>query len=66
MTPYRVIALGFLAILAAMVAVDLAGRRRDEGPEPLATALTAGLRTPLRRAAVLGCWVWVGYHFLAR
>jgi Family of unknown function (DUF6186) len=66
MTAYQVIVGGFLVILGAMAAVDLVGRRRRRSPEPLASALTAALRTPMWRVVVLGWWVWIGYHFLAR
>lgn len=66
MTPYLILALGFVAIFATMAAVDLAARRRRRSPEPLASALTAALRTPVWRVVVLGSWVWIGYHFLAR
>jgi len=66
MTPYQIIVVGFLAVIGGMAAVDLAGRRRGRDPAPLGTALTAALRTPVWRAVVLGSWVWIGYHFLAR
>ncbi|WP_373312258.1 DUF6186 family protein [Asanoa siamensis] len=49
-----------------MLVVDLVSRRRGRGPQPLATALTAAMRTPLGRVLVLGWWAWIGYHFLAR
>ena len=66
MTPRLVIALGFAAVFAAMLAVDLVARHRRPGPEPLATGLTAAMRRPLGRLIVLGWWLWIGYHFLAR
>ncbi|WP_373315370.1 DUF6186 family protein [Asanoa ishikariensis] len=49
-----------------MLVVDITSRRRGKGPEPVATALTAAMRTPLGRVLVLGWWCWIGYHFLAR
>jgi Family of unknown function (DUF6186) len=66
MTSYQILVAGFVVIFGAMAAVDLVGRRRGQGPAPLATALTAALRTPVWRVVVLGWWVWIGYHFLAR
>ncbi|MFJ8577347.1 DUF6186 family protein [Micromonospora sp. NPDC093277] len=67
MTARALIAAGFAAILLVMLAVDVAGRR-SAGPAraPLAEALTAALRTAAGRAVVLGVWLWLGWHFLAR
>jgi hypothetical protein len=66
MTPRDVMILGFVAVFGAMVVVDLVSRHRGRGPDPLTTALTAAMRTPVGRAVVLGWWLWIGYHFLAR
>jgi hypothetical protein len=66
MTPYRILAAGFLGILAAAAVADLVARRHHRGLAPLVTALTAALRTPAGRVVVLGAWVWIGFHFLAR
>lgn len=67
MTARAVLAAGFAAIFALMVLVDLAGRRRqDRAAAPLATALTAAMRTGTGRLLVLGVWLWMGWHFLAR
>ncbi|MGR6317634.1 DUF6186 family protein [Micromonospora soli] len=67
MTARGLIAAGFAAILLLMVAADAAARRRT-GPclAPLGAALTAALRTTTGRALVLGVWLWLGWHFLAR
>lgn len=66
MSPRFVLITGFAVIFAAMLIVDLTSRRRGRGPEPVAMALTAAMRTPLGRVLVLGWWCWIGYHFLAR
>ncbi|MEU8260780.1 DUF6186 family protein [Micromonospora sp. NPDC048999] len=67
MTARAVITAGFLAILLVMLVVDVAGRR-GVGPAraPLGEALTAAIRTTAGRALVLGVWLWLGWHFLAR
>ena len=57
---------GFAAIIAIMVAVDLLARRRRRETAPLGTALTAAMRTGAGRVVVLGVWLWMGWHFLAR
>ncbi|MEV0713899.1 DUF6186 family protein [Asanoa sp. NPDC050611] len=49
-----------------MLVLDVVSRRFGRGPQPVATALTAAMRTPLGRVLVLGWWCWIGYHFLAR
>jgi hypothetical protein len=57
---------GFVAILALAVAVELVARRAGSGVRPLSVTLTAALRTPGGRVVVLGAWLWLGWHFLAR
>lgn len=67
MTARAVITTGFAVILALMLAVDLAARR--EGARrlaPLGEVLIAASRTIAGRAVVLGVWLWLGWHFLAR
>jgi hypothetical protein len=63
-----VIVAGFAAIILAMLWTDVAARR-GAGPAglvPLGEALTAALRRTAGRAVVLGVWLWLGWHFLAR
>lgn len=66
MSARSVVAAGFAVVLAVMVAVDLTARRGGRGPAPLSTALTAAMRRPAGRLVVLGVWLWLGWHFLAR
>jgi hypothetical protein len=66
MTPRAVIVAGFAVLLAVAVAVDVAARRAEWGVRPLSTALAAALRSRGGRVAVLGAWLWLGWHFLAR
>jgi Family of unknown function (DUF6186) len=66
MSAYAVIVAGFAAIFLAMVITDLAGRRPGSRIHPLGTALIAAMRTPVGRLIVLGWWLWIGWHFLAR
>ncbi|HEX7744417.1 MAG TPA: DUF6186 family protein [Micromonosporaceae bacterium] len=49
-----------------MLATDLAGRRPGSRIAPLGAALTAAMRTSAGRVVVLGWWLWIGWHFLAR
>ncbi|SCG38925.1 hypothetical protein GA0070613_0586 [Micromonospora inositola] len=67
-TARAVITVGFAVVLALMLAVDLAARyggvRRRLAP--LSEMLIAASRTVAGRAVVLGVWLWLGWHFLAR
>jgi hypothetical protein len=65
-SPYAIIVSGFTAIFLAMLVTDLAGRRPDSRIAPLGSALTAAMRTTLGRLIVLGWWLWIGWHLLAR
>jgi hypothetical protein len=66
MSAYAFIVAGFAIILFLMLAVDLTARRSQRTLAPLGMALTAAMRTPAGRLIVLGWWVWLGWHFLAR
>ena len=66
MTTYAVLVVGFTAIFLAMLATDVGARRPGSRIAPLGTALTAAMRTPAGRLVVLGWWLWIGWHFLAR
>lgn len=66
MTPRAAIIAGFAAIVALAVAVDLGARRAGSGVRPLSGTLAAGLRSRAGRVVVLGAWLWLGWHFLAR
>jgi Tfp pilus assembly protein PilV len=57
--------LGFAALLAAAVALEVAGRRRGH-VATAGQALAGAMRTTGGRVAVLSCWLWGGVHFLAR
>ncbi len=66
MTPRTAIVAGFAVILALVIAMDLVARRPGSGFRPLGVTLAAALRTRGGRIVVLGAWLWVGWHFLAR
>jgi hypothetical protein len=44
----------------------LEARARRRGGVRAAAAVSAAMRTRAGRAAVLGWWLWLGAHFLAR
>jgi hypothetical protein len=66
MSTRAAIVAGFAVIFVLMISVEVAARRERAGVRPLGAALTAALRTPAGRFAVLGAWLWFGWHFLAR
>lgn len=66
MTPRAAIIAGFAAILGLMIAADLLARRAGSGLRPLSDTLAAALRSRGGRIVVLGAWLWLGWHLLAR
>lgn len=66
MTPRAAIVTGFAAILLLAVAANLAARRPGSGVQPLSATLAAALRSRAGRVVVLGLWLWLGWHLLAR
>ena len=66
MTPRTAIIAVFAALLGLAVATDLFARRTGSGVQPLSATLTAALRSRGGRIVVLGAWLWLGWHFLAR
>ena len=66
MTPRAAIIAIFAAILLLAVAIDLVARRTGSGLQPLSATLAAALRSRGGRIVVLGAWLWLGWHFLAR
>ena len=55
----------FAVLLVTALALEVAGRRRDDRVTA-GQALAAAMRTTAGRAIVLVVWVWFGVHFLAR
>lgn len=66
MTARGALIAGFVVIFGAMLLVDLAGRRPNAAVAPLGNALIAAMRSGTGRLIVLGTWLWIGWHFLAR
>lgn len=69
MTPRAAIIAAFALIFAVAAAVDLRARRSGARPDavrPLGATLAAALGTRGGRVVVLGAWLWLGWHFLAR
>jgi hypothetical protein len=65
-TPRAAVIVSFAAFLAVAVAIELAARREASAVRPLSATLTAAMRSRGGRVVVLGAWLWLGWHFLAR
>ncbi|MEU4421694.1 DUF6186 family protein [Actinoplanes sp. NPDC024001] len=66
MTPRTAIIAGFAAILVLVIATDRYARRPGSRVRPLPATLAAALRFRVARVVLLGAWLWLGWHFLAR
>lgn len=57
--------LGLSLLLVTGLALELAGRS-GRGPSTAGQVLSAAMRSLPGRVLVLGAWLWLGVHFLAR
>ena len=58
--------IGFAAIIAAMFALEFAGRRRESRIPTAGEWLGYAMRTRTGRVLVLLGWWWLGWHYFAR
>jgi hypothetical protein len=58
--------MGYVAVLAAAVALQVAALRMPERLPSLGRVLTHVMRTKTGRVGILVAWAWVGLHFFAR
>lgn len=63
---YGVIAAGFAAVFATMLAVELLGRAGRTPLRPAGDVVASALAGRVARWLVMGVWLWLGFHFLAR
>jgi hypothetical protein len=66
MTPRAVIIGVFAGLVALAVLTELLARRRGSAVYPIGPTVTAAMGTRTGRLVILGFWLWVGWHFLAR
>ncbi len=57
---------GYLVVLAAGLALQLAARRYPDRIPPLGEVLSRAMRTRTGRIGTLVAWAWLGLHFFAR
>jgi hypothetical protein len=57
---------GYLAVVGAMVVLQVLGTRTRAPVPALGDLLTRAMRTRTGRVGVLVAWAWIGLHFFAR
>jgi hypothetical protein len=58
--------IGFAAVIAALVALEIIGRRRTTRVPTLGEWLGYLMRARAGRALILLGWLWLGWHYFAR
>lgn len=66
MTSRGVTIVGFAAVLVLAAAAEILARARRIDLPHFGATVGHVMRRPGGRAAVLGIWFWLGWHFLAR
>jgi hypothetical protein len=57
---------GYLAVLAALVVLQIIALRSPGRVPPIGEVLSRAMRTRTGRVGVLVAWAWLGLHFFAR
>ena len=58
--------IGFVAVILALIALEVLGRRRMGRIPTLSEWLGYVMRLRAGRALVLAGWLWLGWHYFAR
>ena len=58
--------IGFAGVIAALVALEVIGRRRTTRVPTLGEWLGYLMRARAGRALILLGWLWLGWHYFAR
>jgi hypothetical protein len=66
MTPSAITIIGFSAVIAALVVLEMLGRRKTNSIPTLGEWLGYVMRPRAGRALVLLGWLWLGWHYFAR
>jgi hypothetical protein len=66
MTSRELTITGYLTVLAACVALQVAAVRKPERLPSLGRVFTHVMRTRTGRVGVLVAWAWLGLHFFAK
>jgi hypothetical protein len=66
MTSHDVTIAGYVVILVAVLALEVAAAGHVRGIVSIRTVLARIMRTRSGRVGVLAAWAWLGMHFFAR
>lgn len=58
--------IGFAGVIAALIALEIIGRRRTTRVPTLGEWLGYLMRARAGRALILLGWLWLGWHYFAR
>jgi len=58
--------IGFVAVIAALVTLEILGRRKIARIPTLSEWLGCVMRPRAGRAIILAGWLWLGWHYFAR
>jgi len=58
--------IGFVAVIAALVTLEILGRRKIGRIPTLSEWLGYVMRPRAGRVLILAGWLWLGWHFFAR
>lgn len=58
--------IGFACVIAALIALEIIGRRRNSRVPTLGEWLGYLMRARAGRALILLGWLWLGWHYFAR
>jgi hypothetical protein len=66
MSDQAITVIGFTAIIAALVVLEILARRKIGRIPTIGEWLGFVMRRPLGRALMLAGWLWLGWHYFAR
>ncbi len=66
MTTRAITIIGFSAVIATLIVLEMLGRRKTNNIPTLGEWLGHVMRRPAGRALVLLGWLWLGWHYFAR
>lgn len=66
MTTRAITIIGFSAVFAALIVLEMLGRRKTNNIPTLGEWLGHVMRQRAGRALVLLGWLWLGWHYFAR
>jgi hypothetical protein len=65
-TTRTITTIGFVAVILALVVLEVLGRRKIGGIPTLSEWLGYVMRPRAGRALILAGWLWLGWHYFAR